>query len=152
LKSSGFDLGKDKDGRFFADPTNLDQLDDFRAHEAAAEELNAQRDLLAKIRSTLVPLDGSELDKNPREGIIAVTGLAVDGKSVDAVVSANRNKGLFDVDARACGDGNAVTLAERFRDDGKEEPIIEMRVGLQGRSYYVTDHRNGSTRYWVRVK
>lgn len=147
-----FYLGKNQAGELFADPSNLDQLDKFEAHNAAANELNSQLALLAQVRDTVLPLDGTEFDKNPREGVVAVTDYPLGGGTVDAVISkASHYKNLYDTEARVCDNGKTVTLFEEFRYEGEDKPLSQKNFEVEGRHYKV-NNQVGATSVYVHLE
>ena len=144
-KTSRFDLGKGKDGKFFADPKYLHQLDDFQTHKQAADELNGHLALLAQIRDAVLPLEGSPLDLNPREEVVAVAGLPLNGMAVDAVI--RHYSDTPSIEARVNDNGKTITLCETFE---YLAPERKLEFGAEGRYYEVKDKNKGET--YVDVK
>ena len=134
---SFFRLGR-KDDQFFADPDSLNHLDQFKAHKLAADELNSHMALLAEVRSAVLPLEGSELDKNPRKEIVAVTDLTLNGKSVSAVIRHYSNTSSL-LEARVNDRGRTITLFDDL--EGNKETL---RFGAGGR-YYEVDCESGKS-------
>jgi hypothetical protein len=114
-------------------------LDKFEEHQAAAQELNGLLDQLDKVRTAVNPLEGSELDKNERPDVVAVDGLDVDGKSVDAVIVGRRENDE---------DNRSIKLEARMV-DGNGPIIMEERDHFYTKYY---DFKTESKRYEVEDK
>ena len=89
-KQHDFTVGYDRDtGQYFPSPRDLDNLDEYELQKQACNRVNVTMEAIRQLRRELCAYDGTGHDKNPKEYEVAVTGLEIGGREVDATHSRN---------------------------------------------------------------
>jgi len=102
-----------KDGQFYPDPQDVEDLDKFESHQAAAQTLNTYNASLQDIKKTLISLEGTPADKNERPDVVAVEDLDFNGTTVDAVYDTEQ-PAWAKLDARVQDDKTEIHMKESY--------------------------------------
>lgn len=127
-------------GRYYADPKDLYELDNFKHHQTAATELNGFLDQIERVRAAVTALEGSNLDKIRRADVTVVEGLKLDGGEVDAVVAGRRKRtndfSLVKTEAKVVDVNGTLLMEEQDHLHSKYYDFI-----TSSKSYKVEDQR-----------
>lgn len=130
-----------KDDKYFADPTNTREIDDFEFHSEIAGKLNSYQSMVDSLRSTVGPLEGSEHDLNERPDVVAVNDFPMGEKTVDAAITTRGSQGhLGELSANVSDSTGMVSIKENRSQYSNYQNFADAQVKLGVENAYDEDY------------